>query len=67
MSTTSAPSNLHNPSLAVEQLLAIDRNDLLAWRRNVAAAPRSLFVLTDDHERLLARLRPPSRPPSAPC
>jgi len=48
--------DLHSPSAAVEQLLAIESDSLLGWRRNVASAPRSLFVLSDDHEQLLARL-----------
>jgi len=48
--------DLHNPGAAVEQLLAIEHDDLLRWRRNVAAAPEALFVITDDHARLIAEL-----------
>jgi len=49
--------DLHQPDAAVEQLLAIQREQMLAWRERVAAAPRSLFELTDEHERLLARMQ----------
>lgn len=63
--------DLHQPSEAVERLLAVGADDLIAWRKAVAAAPPELFALSDDHSRLLQRLSPRGTgrkpPPSAPC
>jgi hypothetical protein len=49
--------DLHEPQEAVARLLAIDGGQLLAWREAVAGAPRNLFVLSDDHERLVEEFR----------
>ena len=49
--------DLHRRDEAVHALLAIDGDDLERWRGSVRAQPRSLFVYTDDHERLLEALR----------
>jgi len=50
--------DLHDPDAAVARLLSVGRDELLSWRRAVAAAPESLFALTDDHDRLVRRLGP---------
>ena len=42
---------------AMAQLRAITDDDLARWSANMEAADRSLFALTDEHERLLAQLK----------
>jgi hypothetical protein len=46
-----------DPDASVRALLRVDRGHVAHWRDRIAQAPRSLFALTDEHEKLMALLR----------
>lgn len=44
--------DMNDPADCVEQLLSVTDDDLLGWHRNLQSLPRSVFELSDEHERL---------------
>ena len=52
---------------SAEAFRAIDREDVLRWRRRFAAVPESQFALSHEHESLLSLLGKPAEAFRAPA
>lgn len=49
--------DLGDKDACVQAVLSARFSDFDQWRRNIAGLPRNMYVLTDEHERLLERLQ----------
>lgn len=48
--------DLSNIEAAVKRILSITRTDLNQWQQNMARLPKEIYMLTNEHERLLKML-----------